>query len=80
MQRKLRLEKAKYRIKNKGGKKFELDDEMALDKTIKKIEDKVVSLEIKSDLIEAVTKGFEIYRNAASREMSRRDSERAPRD
>jgi hypothetical protein len=79
LQRRIRVEKAKYRITHKGGKKFELDDEMALNPKIKKLEDKLVELETHAEIMEALMKGFEDYRNAASREMSRRDSERAQR-
>lgn len=80
LDRRIRIEKAKYRVTHKGGKKFELDDEMALNPRIKKLEDKKLELEVQCEIIEALTKGFEVYRTAASREMSRRESEHAPSD
>lgn len=46
----------------------------------KRIEKAIMELEIKTEVLDAVIGGFEDIVKAASREMSRRDSERAPRD
>lgn len=46
----------------------------------KRFEKALLELEIKSEVLDAVIGGFEDIVKAASREMSRRDSERAPRD
>lgn len=40
----------------------------------------MLELEIKTEVLDAVIGGFDDVVKAASREMSRRDSERAPRD
>jgi hypothetical protein len=40
----------------------------------------ILELEIKAEVLDAVIAGFDDVVKAASREMSRRDSERAPRD
>jgi hypothetical protein len=53
---------------------------MERNKPIKKLLDRIMRLEIEAELVEAVLNGYEDIRNAASREMSRRDSERPPRD
>jgi hypothetical protein len=46
----------------------------------KRIEERILALEIKAEVLEAVIGGYDDIVKAASREMSRRDSERAPRD
>ena len=60
--------------------KWKLDAEMAKNKRIAALRDRIVELEIQSSLFKAVTDGFEVFVKATSREMSRRDSERAPKD
>lgn len=76
-----RIALARYRAKY--GKKF---------KTVKECEDAflsddgaehqetIVGLEVKAVALDAAISGFDSIVKAASREMSRRDSERAPRD
>jgi hypothetical protein len=49
-------------------------------KTGRALEKQLMELEIKAGVLDAVIGGFEDVVRAASREMSRRDSERAPRD
>jgi len=46
----------------------------------KQTEGNLMRLEIKSEVLDAVIGGYDDIVKAASREMSRRDSERAPRD
>jgi hypothetical protein len=53
---------------------------MARSKRIGKLRNRVTELEIQLELVKAVTDGYEDLRNAASREMFRRDSERPARD
>ena len=60
--------------------KWKLDAEMAQNKRIAKLRDEVVELEIQLELFRAVSAGYESFVKAASREMTRRESERAPND
>lgn len=46
----------------------------------RKVEETIMALEIKAEVLDAVIGGYDDIMKAASREMSRRDSERAPRD
>lgn len=80
LKRDLRLEKAKFRLRNKGEKVNVINSMMEEEDTIVEIEDKLTSVEMKVDLIGAVAAGYEDLRNAASREMTRRLGERAATD
>jgi hypothetical protein len=60
--------------------KWKLDAAMARDERISELRDEVGELEIQLELFKAVTLGYEDFVKAASREMTRRESERAPRD
>jgi hypothetical protein len=78
----LRQAEAIYRARHGDdhGAKWKLDTEMARSKRIGKLRNRVTELEIQLELVKAVTDGYEDLRNAASREMFRRDSERPARD
>lgn len=52
----------------------------SLSKDGKRLEKKMVELEAHAKILDAVIGGYEDVVKAASREMSRRDSERGPRD
>jgi hypothetical protein len=80
LKRDLRLEKAKFRLRNKGEKVNVINSMMEEDDTIVEIEDALTAVEMKVDLIGAVAAGYEDLRNAASREMTRRLGERAAVD
>lgn len=55
-------------------------DAFSRTKVGRRIEKRQMELEIKAQVLDAVIGGYEDVFKAASREMSRRDSERAPRD
>jgi hypothetical protein len=80
--RQVRLDIASFRVRH--GAEFRTDkactEAFSLTKRGKKIEDTLTELEIKSEILDAVIGGYDDVVRAASREMSRRDSERAPRD
>lgn len=82
VRRKHRLALASFRIRM--GKKFRTDkactEAFSKSKTGKQLEKQLLKLEIKAELLDAVIGGYEDITKAASREMSRRDSERSPRD
>lgn len=80
LKRDMRLEKAKFRLRNKGEKVNVVNSMMEEDDTIVEIEDRLTEVEMKVDLIVAIAAGYEDLRNAASREMTRRLSERAATD
>lgn len=82
LKRDLKLYQAQFRVRHKGehGTKYELDDAMALSKRHKQITQKITEAEATLGIMEAVMQGFEDLRNAASREISRRLGEQAPRD
>jgi hypothetical protein len=82
LRRDLKLYQAQYRVRHKGEYKvkYELDDAMALSKRHKSITEKITEAEALVTVMEAVVHGFEDLRNAASREISRRLGEQAPRD
>jgi hypothetical protein len=82
LQRDLRIVKAKKRAKlgKKYKTKWQLEDALVLDSEIKELEDKLVEADAKLTAVEAVASGYEILRNAASREMFRRGVEKAPND
>ena len=60
--------------------KWKLETEMSGDKRIRRLRRRQVELEVQLEMVKALTDGYEDLRNAASREMFRRDSERGPRD
>jgi hypothetical protein len=80
MKRELRMAQAKVRIRHKGQPKNITDAEMEDDEEISALYDEISEVEIKLTLMEAVVKTYEGIRNAASREISRQTSERAPLD
>jgi len=80
MKRELRMAQAKFRIRHKGQPKNITDAEMEEDEEISALYDEISEVEIKLTLMEAVVKTYEGIRNAASREISRQTSERAPID
>ena len=80
LKRELRMEKAKFRIRHRGEKKNIVDAMMEDEDTITDIEDKLLEVDAKVDLLAAVAIGYETIRNAASREIARRMGERAAID
>jgi hypothetical protein len=80
LKRDLRFSEAKFRIKHKGQKLNVVNSMMEDDEHITKQRDRVSKVEIETKLIETVALGYEDIRNAASREISRRIGEQAPRD
>jgi hypothetical protein len=82
IKRELRLEQAKFRIRNgkKYKTKYELDDAMQLDEGVFDIYQLQAEKEAELEVVNAVALGYEDLRNAASREMFRRSSEVAPKD
>jgi hypothetical protein len=81
LRRKHKIELAKYRVKKADDFKTarELEASFAIGQGAA-IEGRIMELEAKSEIMGAVIDGFESIVKAASREMARRDSERAPRD
>lgn len=77
-----RLSLAKFRVRK--GDDYRTDkactEAFSLSKRGKKLEGEMLELEIRSEVLDAVVMGFEDVVKATSREMTRRDSERAPRD
>ena len=80
LKRELRIVQARFRILHKGQPKNITDAEMEDDVEISALLDEISSLEIRQTLMEAVVRTYEGIRNAASREISRQTSERAPID
>ncbi len=81
LKRKHRIELAKHRVRN--GSKFRTAKALEEDYSLNagaKLEGTILSLEIKAQLMDSVIEGFMDVVKAASREMSRRDSERSQRD
>lgn len=82
IRRRVRLALAAYRVHH--GDEFRTDkactESFSRSKVGKRMEKTLNELEIKAEVLDAVIGGFEDIVKAASREMSRRDSERAPRD
>jgi len=74
------MEKAKFRMKNKDEKLNVVNAMMEDDETIAEFEDKLLEVEMKIGVLQAVAQGYESLRNAASREISRRLGERAQID
>jgi hypothetical protein len=80
LKRELRISQAKFRIRNPGKPKNIVDAMMEDDEEIALFLDQISEIEIKLTLMEAVVRTYEGIRNAASREISRQTSERAPID
>lgn len=82
LKRDLRLEQAQFRVRHSDDykTKYELDDAMALTKRHKGISDRILEAESTYEVMQSIVQGFEDLRNAASREISRRLGEQAPRD
>ena len=78
----LRQKESRFRARHSDDyeQKWRLDSEISADKTISRLRERQVELEVHLDMVKAVADGYEDLRNAASREMFRRDSERPPRD
>ena len=73
---------AKYRSRHadEHETKYQLDAAMEEDKNYSKVAIRITELEARLSVLEAVCGGYEDLRNAASREMFRRSSEKAPHD
>jgi hypothetical protein len=80
LKRELRMEKAKFRLRHKSEKVNIVNAMMEEDEMILGLEDKLLEVDAKVDLISAVAEGYESIRNAASREIARRMGERAATD
>jgi hypothetical protein len=82
VKRRLRIEQAKFRVKNKGEfqNKYEYDDAMLLDDEIVELIERQEAIENELQILNAVAKGYEDFFSAASREISRRSSEQPSRD
>lgn len=82
LQRRHRLALGAFRIRR--GDEFRTDractEAFSRAKDGKRLEKAMMELEIKATMLDAVIGGYDDIVKAASREMSRRDSERAPRD
>lgn len=82
LQRKHRLALGAFRVRR--GDEFRTDkacaEAFSMSKDGKRLEKAMMQHEIKGKMLDAVIGGYEDIVKAASREMSRRDSERAPRD
>jgi hypothetical protein len=82
LRRNHRMALAKYRSLNQRKYKTakELEAKFSVTREGRKLENTISKLEIRAEILGAVIGGFEDITKAASREMTRRDSERAPRD
>jgi hypothetical protein len=82
LRRRHRLALAAFRVRK--GDTYRTDkactEAFSLSKVGKKIERQINNLEIKVEVLDAVIGGFDDVVRAASREMSRRQSENAPND
>jgi hypothetical protein len=74
--------KAGLRVKfaKKFKSKWELDDAISLDDYVEKLNVRISGLEAKRHIVEGIAKGYDGLARAASREISRRISEQAPKD
>ncbi len=77
VKRELRMEKAKFRLRHKKEKVNVVQAMMEDDDTISELEDKLLEVDAKADLVGAVALGYETIVKAASREIARRMGERA---
>jgi len=80
LRRDLRIAQSKFRVLNSDEKKNIVDAMMEDDPHIAKLFDRISVAEAEVMLLNAVAGGYEDLRNAASREISRRIGEQAPRD
>src|SRR5262245_43654791 len=80
LRRNSRISEAKFRVRHSGEKKTEVDALMEKNKHIARTRNKIAECEAKIEVLSAVTQGYEDFRNAASREISRRNGERAAID
>lgn len=80
IKRDLRLAKAKFRLHHKKEKVNVVSAMMDQDDEISDLEEKLVEVEMKVDLLDAVAAGYADLRDAASREITRRTRERAAID
>lgn len=80
--RKLRLLQAKYRVRHQPEYKTakELEAAMSLTPKIKTLEDEIMELEIRQDLLKAVEESYLDVVRAASREITSRGQEQGARD
>lgn len=70
----------RYKLKKDYSTKWELDDAILMNKRLRAEADKIAELERRVRLIEPVVESYAGFRHAASREISRRGQEQAPRD
>ena len=80
LRRNARITEAKFRVVHTGEKKTDVDALMEEDRRIVRGRDEIVQVEVEMEILEAVAKGYEGIRNAASREISRRMGEKAAID
>lgn len=80
IKRDLRLAKAKFRIRHKSEKVNVVAAMMEDNDAISELEDKLLEVEVKVELLDAVAAGYADLRDAASREITRRTRERAAVD
>lgn len=80
VRRNLRIEKAKFRLRNKGEKVNIVNAMMEDDEIIVALEEELSVVESKVKLLDAVAMGYADIRDAASREITRRIGERAQAD
>ena len=76
------MDEAKFRVRFKDDfkTKWELDDAMLLNEVMALSYEKQRLIEIQAGIVEGLVKGYDGLARAASREISRRISEQAPRD
>ena len=80
--RDLKLMEATFRSLHKANfkTKWELDDALTFDDVIAELRDKLTVAEIQQEVVDGLTKGYDGLARAASREITRRSAEQAPRD
>jgi hypothetical protein len=77
LRRNQRISEAKFRVVRAGEKKTDVDALMEEDRHISRVRNNITQIEVEMKILEAVVGGYELIRNAASREISRRTSETA---
>jgi hypothetical protein len=80
LKRELRMEKAKFRMRYKEEKVNVVQAMMEDDDGIVELEDKLLEVETREGVLDAVSQGYADLRDAASREITRRMGERASID
>ena len=80
--RNLHLAEAKFSVRHKGDykTKYELEAAMESAAGINALRGFISTLEAQVAVLEGIAKGYDVLTKAASREISRRQSETAPRD